>query len=70
MKVLDAIALILIVIGALNWGLIGFFNYNLIGSLFGFTSMFSRIIYGLVGLAGIYAISFLGREEYLSLIHI
>lgn len=64
MKVLDAIALILIVIGALNWGLIGFFNYNLIGSLFGFTSMFSRIIYGLVGLAGIYAISFLGREEY------
>ena len=64
MKVLDAIALILIVIGALNWGLIGFFNYNLIGSLFGFTSMFSRIIYGLVGLAGIYAISFLGRDEY------
>ncbi|CDM68347.1 putative membrane protein [Clostridium bornimense] len=64
MKVLDAIALILIVIGALNWGLIGFFNYNLIGSLFGITSMFSRIIYGLVGLAGIYAISFLGREEY------
>ena len=64
MKVLDAIALILIVIGALNWGLIGFFNYNLIGSLFGFTSMFSRIIYGLVGLAGIYAISFLGRAEY------
>ena len=64
MKVLDAIALILIVIGALNWELIGFFNYNLIGSLFGFTSMFSRIIYGLVGLAGIYAISFLGREEY------
>ena len=64
MKVLDAIALILIFIGSLNWGLIGFFNYNLIGSLFGFTSMFSRIIYGLVGLAGIYAISFLGREEY------
>lgn len=64
MKVLDAIALILIVIGALNWGLIGFFNYNLVDSLFGFSSMFSRIIYSLVGLAGIYAISFFGREEY------
>ncbi|WP_294371395.1 DUF378 domain-containing protein [uncultured Clostridium sp.] len=63
MKYLDITALILIIIGAINWGLIGFFQYNLVDSLFGTASIISRIIYGLVGLAGIYAISFFMKKQ-------
>jgi uncharacterized membrane protein YuzA (DUF378 family) len=46
----------LIIVGALNWGLVGFFNFNLVAWLFGEMSTISRIIYALVGLAGIYGI--------------
>ncbi|MCT8977977.1 DUF378 domain-containing protein [Clostridium sp. CX1] len=63
MRTLDAIALILVVIGAINWGLIGFFNFNLVDSIFGTMSAFSRIIYALVGIAGLYALSFFGRNR-------
>ncbi|MCI1946065.1 DUF378 domain-containing protein [Clostridium luticellarii] len=62
MRTLDIIALILVVIGALNWGLIGFFRYDLIASLFGTMSSFTRVIYALVGLGGLYALSFFGKE--------
>ena len=55
---LDLISLILIVIGALNWGLIGLFNFDLVAALFGTMSMISRIVYSLVGIAGLYALSF------------
>ena len=58
--------LILVIVGALNWGLIGFFGYDLIGALFGGQlSVISRIIFAIVGLAGIYAITFLfsGRRS-------
>lgn len=65
MKVLDYIALILVIIGAVNWGLIGFFQFNLVDTLFGTMSMFSRIIYALVGIAGLYSISFFAKEKYL-----
>ena len=52
--------LILVIIGALNWGLIGFFGFDLVGALFGGQlSMVSRFVFALVGLAGIYAITFL-----------
>ena len=51
---LDIVALILIIIGAINWGLIGFFRFDLIASLFGQLSAISRIIYAIVGVAGIY----------------
>ena len=52
--------LILIIIGALNWGLIGFFGFDLIAAVFGGQlSLISRIIFAIVGIAGIYAISFL-----------
>ena len=61
MKVVDYIILILVVVGALNWGLIGFFRFDLIRVLFGDMSLFSRIIYAIVGLCGIYAISYFGR---------
>ncbi|MDM8132380.1 DUF378 domain-containing protein, partial [Clostridium butyricum] len=58
MKFLNITALTLIIIGAINWGLIGLLQYNLVDSIFGIQSMISRIIYALVGLAGIYSISF------------
>ncbi len=61
MKALDYIALIVIIIGAVNWGLIGFFGFDLVSFLFGSMSVLSRIIYGLVGICGLYAISYTGR---------
>lgn len=61
---LDRLALILVIIGALNWGLIGFFQFDLVAALFGGQSaVLSRIVYGLVGLAGLYSISLLFRER-------
>ena len=63
--VLDRIALVLVIIGAINWLLIGFRGYNLVAeviSLFGLGSSFSRIIYSIVGLSGLYTISLLFRE--------
>ncbi|HBI72156.1 MAG TPA: DUF378 domain-containing protein [Lachnospiraceae bacterium] len=61
MKTLDYIALILVAIGAINWGLIGFFSFDLIRVIFGDMTMVSRIIYALVGIAGLYSLSFFGR---------
>lgn len=63
MKILDTIALILVIIGGINWGLIGFFQFNLVGSLFGAFSMLTRIIYALVGLASLYSISFFMKDR-------
>lgn len=63
MKVIDGIALLLVIIGAVNWGLVGFFDFNLVYSLFG-DGILSTIIYGLVGLAGLYAISFYSKSKY------
>lgn len=53
---LDITALILIIIGAVNWGLIGFFRFDLIACIFGSLSAISRIIYAIVGIAGIYSL--------------
>ncbi len=53
---LDVLALTLIIIGAINWGLIGFFNLDVVSLLFGTLSVISRIIYAVVGIAGLYAI--------------
>lgn len=61
MKVVNVIALILIIIGAVNWGLIGAFNFNLVSMLFGVNTVLSRIVYGLVGIAGLWALTFFGR---------
>lgn len=61
MKVVNIIALILIIIGAINWGLIGAFNFNLVDMLFGVNTVLSRIIYGLVGIAGLWALTFFNR---------
>ncbi len=57
-KVLDCIALTITIIGAVNWGLIGFFDFNLVATIFGSMSWLSRIIYALVGISGLYLITF------------
>ena len=60
---MDTIALILTIIGALNWGLIGLFRFDLVAWIFGGqTALLSRIIYGLVGLAGLWCITLLFRK--------
>ena len=58
----DIIALVLVIIGAINWGCIGFFGLDLVGLLFGGQgSVISRIIYAVVGLAGLWALTFYGK---------
>ena len=63
---LDKIALTLIVIGAINWGLVGLFSFDLVAFLFGGSlSLVSRIIYTIIALAGIWCITLLFRtSEY------
>jgi uncharacterized membrane protein YuzA (DUF378 family) len=56
MKVLDAIAVILLIVGGLNWGLVGVASFDLVAAIFGNMSVLSRIVYILVGLAAIYQI--------------
>lgn len=53
---LDWIAYVLTIIGGINWGLIGFFEFNLVDEIFGVGSTISRIIYSLVGLSAVYLI--------------
>ena len=57
-RILDCLALTIALIGAINWGLIGFFRFDLVAFVFGNMSWFSRIIYALVGIAGLYIITF------------
>lgn len=59
MKIIDKIALALVIIGAINWGLIGIFNFNLVDTILGAMSILSRIIYILVGISGLWAIRLL-----------
>ncbi|AXF56110.1 DUF378 domain-containing protein [Salicibibacter kimchii] len=60
MSGLQRTALIIAIIGAVNWGLIGFFGFDLVAAIFGGQSaVFARVIYAIVGLAGLYCISLL-----------
>lgn len=61
MKALNGIVLAIAIIGCVNWGLIGLFEFDLVAWLFGTMSMFSRIIYVIVGLCGLYLLSFFGK---------
>jgi uncharacterized protein len=54
MKTIDVITFVLVIIGALNWGLIGLFNFNLVAAIFGPMTAISRLIYILVGISAIY----------------
>lgn len=60
-KCFDYIALVLVIVGAVNWGLIGFFKFDLVAFLFGQMTWISRIVYAIVGLCGLYIISLFGR---------
>ena len=58
-KGFDYTVLTLVIIGAINWGLIGFFKFNLVDTIFGSMSVISRIIYVLVGISGLWGIKLL-----------
>ncbi|NLU53467.1 MAG: DUF378 domain-containing protein [Clostridiaceae bacterium] len=58
----DRIALLLVIIGALNWLLVGLFQYDLVAGIFGVATIATRIVYSLVGIAGLYCISLLFRD--------
>ena len=60
-KLIDVIALTIAIIGAVNWGLIGFFDFNLVATIFGSMTWLSRIIYALVGVCGLYLVCFYMR---------
>ncbi len=60
LNTVDVIALILVIIGGLNWGLVGFLDLDIVATLFAPLSLISRIIYVLVGLAAIYLIVIFG----------
>ena len=58
MKAVKGLTKLLVIIGALNWGLVGFFQYDLVSEIFGGSfSMGARIVYSLIGLAGLYKLS-------------
>lgn len=59
MKIIDKIALVLVIIGAINWGLIGTLNFNLVETIFGNMTIISRIVYVLVGISGLWTIKML-----------
>lgn len=68
---MNIIVMILILIGALNWGLVGFFDYNFVSVIFGGSaegtySVFDRIVFAIIGLAGLWGLSFLGRISALT----
>ncbi|WP_051243621.1 DUF378 domain-containing protein [Azohydromonas australica] len=60
-RTLDVIALVLMIVGGLNWGLVGLFNFDLVATLFGEMTTLSRIVYTLVGLAALYGIATVSR---------
>ena len=57
MKVINGIALTLVIIGAINWLLVGLFEFNLVDTIFGSLSVLTRIIYIIVGIAGLWSIA-------------
>ena len=63
MKILYYIALTLVIVGALNWLLVGLFDFNLVSTIFGSMSILSRIIYILVGISGLISIGLYSRIE-------
>lgn len=61
LSVADWIALVLMIVGAINWGLVGAFDFNLVAAILGDQTMAARIVYVLVGLAGLYGLSIPAR---------
>lgn len=63
MRVLNIVTLVLVIVGGLNWGLVGLFEFNLVAALFGEMSMLSRIVYVLVGLSALWQLVPLFRGD-------
>jgi uncharacterized protein len=61
LNTLDWVAFVLVIVGGINWGLVGFFDYNLVAELFGESSGLSRFVYSLVGLSALYLLLSMGR---------
>jgi uncharacterized protein len=61
LNAVDWIALVLVIVGGINWGLVGAFNFDLVAAIFGAMSTVTRIVYVLVGIAALYCISLLIR---------
>ena len=61
MKAINCVALTLVIIGAINWLLVGLFKFNLVDSIFGSLSVLARIIYTIVGIAGLWSIAFYSK---------
>jgi len=64
-SVLSTVALVLLIVGGLNWALVGLFNFDLVAAIFGPMSVISRVVYVLVGLAAVYCIVILPRVSRL-----
>lgn len=62
MNTIDWIATVLVIVGGLNWGLVGLFKFDLVAALFGWASFVQNIVYVLVGIAAVYMIYFLTRK--------
>lgn len=69
MSILQKIALVITIVGAINWGLIGIFDYNLVDSLFGNASVLSRIVYITVAVAGLLNVALLFLRNNHRLMH-
>lgn len=63
LNVLDWIALLLLIIGGLNWGLVGLFNFNLVVAIFGSMTMITKVIYIVVGIAALYTLYYLFKAR-------
>jgi hypothetical protein len=61
-SVIDWIALVLVIIGGLNWGLVGLFDFDLVASIFGAMSTVARIVYALVGIAALWTIYYVAKD--------
>ena len=61
MTIINCLALTLVIIGAINWLLVGAFSFNLVDSIFGIGSFLSRLIYILVGISGLWSIAFYAK---------
>ena len=56
MKTIDILAAVLVVVGAINWGLVGLFSFDLVATIFGDMSVISRLVYVVVGIAGAFQV--------------
>jgi uncharacterized protein len=59
---IDWLALVLVIVGGLNWGLVGLFGFDLVAAIFGTMSTLSRMVYSLVGLAAVYMVYFATKK--------